>query len=125
MNIAYGDQSSFWFPHLHRFKLVAWGTMQRMQVSENTKLMEWQFNPPARHSSVSGTAFSEGELVTCVLFINNDGLLERADLQEAELAAFSAPGGLLGRWRREVKTPDEEAKEARAQLMATTEELFL
>ncbi|MEM8550343.1 MAG: hypothetical protein AAGF10_06085 [Verrucomicrobiota bacterium] len=96
-----------------------------MQASENTKFMEWQFNPPARHSSVSGTAFAEGEVVTCVLYINMEGQLERADLQEAELASFNAPGGVLGRWRREVKTPDEEAKEARAQLMATTEELFL
>ncbi|MBC2594056.1 hypothetical protein H5P28_07250 [Ruficoccus amylovorans] len=87
--------------------------------------MEWQFKPPARESSVSGETFSEGEIVVCILHLDAEGQLQRVDLREEEADAFSAPGGVLGRWRREVKTPNEEAREARRQLMATTEELFV
>ncbi|MGE9292651.1 hypothetical protein [Ruficoccus sp. ZRK36] len=87
--------------------------------------MDWQFKPPARESTVSGEAFSEGEIVVCILHLDEERQLQRTDLREAEAEEFSAPGGVLGRWRREVKTPNEEAKEARRQLMATTEELFI
>lgn len=87
--------------------------------------MDWQFKPPARESTLTGEAFEEGERVACVLYLDEAGQLQRADLHEREAESFSAPGGVLGRWRREVKAPDEEAREARKQLMATTEELFL
>ncbi len=87
--------------------------------------MDWQFKPPARQSSLSGEAFNEGEYVVCLLYLDEAGALQRSDLRSEEEDAFEAPGGLLGRWKREVKAPDEEAREARQQLMATTEELFL
>ncbi len=99
--------------------------MQTIPSDWNKKTMDWQFKPPARESSVSGEAFSEGEIVVCILHLDEENQLQRADLREEEADNFTAPGGILGRWRREVKAPNEEAKEARRQLMATTEELFL
>lgn len=87
--------------------------------------MDWQFNPPARKSSLSDEPFAEGDIVVCILHLDEQAQLQRADLREAEAETFESAGGILGRWRREVKAPNEEAKEARRQLMATTEELFL
>ncbi len=87
--------------------------------------MEWQIKPPSRQSFFTGDAFSPGERIVCFLFLDESAEIQRADLRETEVEQFPRPESILGRWTREVKERDEEEKEARKQMLASTEELFL
>jgi len=87
--------------------------------------MDWQIKPLARQCAVSGERFAIGDQVVCFLQRADDGQLLRADVAAANVDQFPRPNAVLGRWGREVKPDGEEEKEARAQALATTEELFL
>jgi len=63
-----------------------------------------------------------GEPVVCVIFRGPDGL-QRADLSEAEAAAWQPLGEVLGRWTRKAETEDQAAR--RRQALASAEEMFL
>lgn len=86
--------------------------------------MEWQIKTIARKSSLSGTPFKPGDRIVCLIFKQTDeGELGRADLMESELADFTIPGEVLGRWLREVKDPEDESQNAR-ETMASAEDFF-
>lgn len=87
--------------------------------------MDWQIKPLARECAVSGEVFEIGDEVVCFLFRDEEGQLQRADVAEAKVDEFPRPEAVLGRWGREVKPRGEEEREARANALATTEELFL
>jgi len=87
--------------------------------------MDWQIKPLARECAVSGQPFAIGDQVVCFLHRDEEGQLQRADVAADRVDEFPRPGAVLGRWGREVKPRGEEEKEARAQALATSEELFL
>lgn len=87
--------------------------------------MEWRIKPPSRQSFFTGEAFVPGERIVCFLYLDETGEIQRADLRESEVEQFPKPESVIGRWTREVKERDEEEKEARKQMLASTEELFL
>lgn len=87
--------------------------------------MDWQFKPTARVSVISGESFQEGERIECFIFLDEDAVIQRADVKSNELDTFQVPQTLLGRWSRVVKTPDEEKREAQKQALATSEDIFL
>lgn len=87
--------------------------------------MDWQFKSIARRSALSGTLFSPGDRVICLIYMDTDaGELGRADVLEAEAAEFELPGKALGRWARTVRNPDEAGAQAR-ETMASAEDFFL
>ncbi|HCR37317.1 MAG TPA: hypothetical protein DIU37_04120 [Opitutae bacterium] len=88
-------------------------------------IVEWQLQPLARKSSVSGESFEPGERIVCFLIKSDAGELCRADLRQHELEGFTPEGAVLGRWTREVKEQEDEAKEAARQSIQSSEELFL
>lgn len=87
--------------------------------------MDWQIKPLARECAVSGEVFNIGDDVVCFLYRDEEGQLQRADVAAAQVDNFPRPEAVLGRWGREVKPRGEEEREARAQALATTEDLFL
>lgn len=87
--------------------------------------MDWQIKPLARECAVSGKPFEIGDEVVCFLFRDEEGQLQRADVAAPKVEEFPRPDAVLGRWGREVKPRSEEEREARANALATTEELFL
>ncbi len=87
--------------------------------------MDWQIKPLARECAVSGEPFEIGDEVVCFLYSDEEDQLQRADVAAANVDAFPRPEAVLGRWGREVKPRGEEEREARAQALATSEELFL
>lgn len=87
--------------------------------------MDWQLKPLARHSTMSGHPFTPGDAVVCLIHKNDAGELQRSDLLESELDHFTTAALVLGRWTRIVKEPEDEAREAREQQLASSEDLFL
>ena len=87
--------------------------------------MDWQIRPLSRESTVSAAPFEVGERIICFLFRNEAGELERADVKADEVDAFPQPNSILGRWERVVKDRHDEEREARQQVLASSEELFL
>jgi hypothetical protein len=86
--------------------------------------MEWQIKTIARKSKLSGAAFNPGDTVVCLVYKDAEaGELGRADLLPDELDGFDLPGEVLGRWKRVVKDPDDEALSAR-ETMASAEDFF-
>ncbi len=87
--------------------------------------MDWQFKPSAKSSLISGESFCEGDRIECLIYLDTDGVIQRADLKNGERETFVAPGRLLGSWSRIVKAPDDERREAQKQALANSEEVFL
>ena len=87
--------------------------------------MDWHIRPLSRESTVSSAPFEVGERIICFLFRNDAGELERADVKADEVATFLQPNSILGRWERVVKDSHDEEREARQQVLASSEELFL
>lgn len=87
--------------------------------------MDWNINTLGRTCAVSGQPFVIGDRVTCFIYRDAEGQVQRADVGEEELEQFAAPTGLLGRWGRVVRARGEEAREAREQALASAEELFM
>lgn len=87
--------------------------------------MDWQIRPLARASSLTAQPFEIGENIICFLFRNAAGQLERADVKADEESTFPQPEAVLGRWGRVVKAQQDEEREARQQVLASSEELFL
>lgn len=86
--------------------------------------MEWQIKTIARKSSLSGEVFNPGDRVVCLIYKDDAaGELGRADLRPGEVDLFELPGGVLGRWSRQVKDPDDESAHAR-DTMASAEDFF-
>lgn len=59
------------------------------------------------------------------MFRNEEGQLERADVKADEESNFPQREAVLGRWGRVVKEKQDEEREARQQVLASSEELFL
>jgi len=89
--------------------------------------MDWQIGSFGRKSSHSGHVFQPAERVISLLHkAPEGGELERADILESEAEAFAPPGPVLGRWRREVKAPEDEASgNEQKRKLQSAEELFL
>lgn len=85
----------------------------------------WQIKSISHVDSVTDKPFEIGETVLCLLFRNQEGFLERADLRMDSLPHFSPPNPVLGKWTRIVKSQVDEEKEAQKRQTATFEELFL
>ncbi len=84
--------------------------------------MDWAIKSLSRASFISGTAFTPGEKVACVIFRGPEGL-QRADLSETEAREWQPPGVVLGRWNRKAEDENEAAKRRLA--LASAEEVFL
>lgn len=87
--------------------------------------MEWNINTLGRTCAVSSQPFTVGDRVTCFIYRDAEGQVQRADVGEAVIDRFEVPPALLGRWGRVVKARGEEAREAREQALASAEELFM
>ena len=87
--------------------------------------MDWQIRPLAKESTISSEPFEVGEQIMCFLYRNEEGELERADVKAHEESNFPKPESVLGRWGRIVKDRTDEEREARQQMLASSEELFL
>lgn len=87
--------------------------------------MEWQFKPPAKCSTLSGSGFTPGDRIECWLYLDEQAQIQRADLRSDEAAQFQPPGRVLGRWSRVVKASEDERREAQRQVLASAEEIFL
>lgn len=87
--------------------------------------MDWQIKPLAKESAVSGNSFSVGDRIVCFLFLNDEAEIERADVKEEEREKYPRPESILGCWGRVVKDQKDEEREARQQVLASSEELFL
>lgn len=86
--------------------------------------MEWQIKTIARKSSLSGTPFTPGERVVCLIFkVPKEEDLGRADILESEAETFEMPGDVLGRWTRVVKDPDDESVN-KSEIMSSAEDFF-
>lgn len=87
--------------------------------------MDWHIRPLAKESTLTSQPFEIGESIICFLFRNAEGQLERADVKADEESSFPQPEAVLGRWGRVVKDKQDEEREARKQVLASSEELFL
>lgn len=86
--------------------------------------MEWQIKTISRKSSRTGKAFEPGDVAVSLIFMNSaEKEIARADLHESELSEFELPGELLGRWRRVIRDPNEEAVNA-SETLASAEDFF-
>ena len=87
--------------------------------------MDWQIQSLGRVSSVSGERFAPGDIVVCLIYVQVDGELGRADMLEEEEEIFEVePTSIVGRWKREVKQPGSD-NEAKQQSIQSAEDLFL
>ena len=88
--------------------------------------MDWQIRTISRASAHTQSPFEEGERIACLVFkVAGAQELGRADIRESELAEFTAPGTLLGRWTRIMKPEGIDEAAARRLTMQSAEELFL
>lgn len=88
-------------------------------------MVDWQIKTMADRSEQSGTPFLPGDRVACLVYMDDEaGELGRTDLLESEVADFSLPGELLGRWVRLIDEPDAETQNAPATLQSA-EDFFL
>tara|TARA_B100001248_G_scaffold241598_1_gene208417 strand:+ start:86631 stop:87137 length:507 start_codon:yes stop_codon:yes gene_type:complete len=87
--------------------------------------MDWQIKSISREDSATGQPFEIGQTALCLLFRNEEGYLERADLHPESAEDFNPPNPILGKWNRTVKSQVDEEKEAQKRQTATFEELFL
>lgn len=87
--------------------------------------MDWSINTLGRTCAVSGQSFAVGDRVTCFIYRDAEGQVQRADVGQPAADGFAVPGALLGRWGRVVKARGEEEREAREQALASAEELFM
>lgn len=86
--------------------------------------MDWQIKTISRKSSRSGEPFVPGDIAISLIYLDpEEGGVARADLHESELAAFGLPGELLGRWRRVIREPDDDAAQA-TDTLASAEDFF-
>lgn len=86
--------------------------------------MDWQIKTISRKSSRSGQPFAPGDVAVSLIYMDAaQGGVARADLHESELAEFGLPGELLGRWRRVIKDPDDDAAQA-GETLASAEDFF-
>ncbi|MGF1453565.1 MAG: hypothetical protein ACFB21_16005, partial [Opitutales bacterium] len=88
-------------------------------------MTDWQIQPLSRTCAATGEALAEGERLTCFLYRDEQGQLQRADVRAEAAKDFQPQGTVLGRWGRTLKPRNEEDKEAKQQALASTEELFL
>jgi len=94
------------------------------QACELVIPMDWQIKTLSRKSSLSGGVFQPGDRAISLIFMDDEaGELGRADLLEQELGSYALPGPLLGRWRRVIKDPDDEAVSA-GYAVASAEDFF-
>ena len=86
--------------------------------------MSWHFQSIASASTLSQSAFLDGEQVVCLIYKDVDkGEIGRADIRSEEVDRFELPGELLGRWFQTVKKPESGQSIAR-QKVASAEEFF-
>jgi len=87
--------------------------------------MDWQIKTIAKKSTLSERAFTPGDRVACLNLVDPEtSELGRADLLETELAEFTPPAEVLGRWVRVVKEPGEESAQAK-ETVASAEDFFM
>ena len=88
--------------------------------------MDWTTKPLGKSSALSGKPFEEGDSVVSFVIRGEGDVLERRDFLASELTPETAPAGeILGRWTRVVCPRPVSEKQARAQALAGTEEMFL
>lgn len=86
--------------------------------------MDWQIKTISRKSSRTGNPFEPGDVAVSLIFKDSAAKeIGRADLHESELGEFELPGELLGRWRRVIRDPNEEAVNA-SETLASAEDFF-
>lgn len=86
--------------------------------------MNWHFQSIASTSTVSKSAFLDGEQVVCLIYKDVEkGEIARADIRSEEVDHFELPGELLGRWFQKVKKPESGQTAARRKV-ASAEDFF-
>lgn len=86
--------------------------------------MSWHFQSIASTSTLSQSAFLDGEQVVCLIYKDTEkGEIGRADIRSEELNHFELQGELLGRWFQTVKKI-ESGQTAARQKVASAEEFF-
>lgn len=86
--------------------------------------MDWRFKSISRTSTLSESAFQDGEQVVCLIYKNRDnGEIGRADIRPEELDGFKFPGELLGRWRHVIRKSEDATATARERV-ASAEDFF-
>jgi hypothetical protein len=99
--------------------------MVERRIIAATGKMEISIRRVAKQSTLSGVGFTDGELVECILYRSDEGVLERADLRGEEWADWKAPGEVFCRWRHRYKISQDSDSDAERRSLATAEEIFL
>ena len=86
--------------------------------------MSWHFQSIANTSTLSKSAFLDGEQVVCLIYKDIEkGEIGRADIRSEEVDHFELPGELLGRWFQRVKKTENGQITVR-QKVASAEDFF-
>ena len=86
--------------------------------------MDWQIKTISQKSSLTGNPFEPGDVAVSLIYKDAKAKeIGRADVHESELGEFALEGELLGRWRRVIRGPDEEAANA-SETLASAEDFF-
>lgn len=87
--------------------------------------MNWNFKSISSASTLSKSAFADGEQVVCLIYKDIEkGEIGRADIRLDELDRFELPGNLLGRWRQQIKKA-ENGQVAVRRKIESAEDFFL
>ena len=87
--------------------------------------MTSELKTSADEYQASGQPFRAGARVTCYIFKDDSGQLQRIDFLESETGTHEIPKNFLARWTRIVKERNEEIKEAKKRSLDTAESIFL
>lgn len=88
--------------------------------------MDWQIKTLSKKSSQSGVELKAGDIVVCVVFVNEAGELDRRDFLKSELDEKPFEGKYVGKWERVVsENPEEDERQARRMAIAGSEDFFI
>lgn len=78
----------------------------------------------AHRCAVTGNLFNGGDEVICLICRSNEGELLRFDVLKQKISDFSAPGTLIGQWKRVISDKNSNSLNS-GQKIANQEEFFL
>lgn len=87
--------------------------------------MEWQVRPISKVCGATGEVFEPGESITCFVFLDINGDLQRLDIKESCLNKLKTQMKILGRWNCIFKKAEDEEKENLKNTINTAEAVFL
>ncbi len=85
--------------------------------------MEWSLKSVSRSCAACGKVFEAGDDIICMICRKDSGEFLRCDVLGEKAENFSAPGRIIGQWKRKFSGKNSD-KESLRHVLASQEEFF-